>query len=382
MRLTMHHVYRNQDDDAGGAAPADEPGAATEPEAGATDEPASMEDAVLASLEGEEGGEPAAEEPAGATEPAAEAAANPAQAAADAAVDGSVIDPLKALDPNADPDAPADPDAELAEPPKGLSKRGQERWNTMNERLREHRTRADAAEARIAEVAEQHNGLVDQITGTGASREEFGRALQYMSAIHSDDPAQLTQARQVLQAELAGVEQRLGIVPTDSTVHDQLIAAHPDVAQMVANMEMTREAALQVVTARQQNAAQAQRMQVHTQTQAQQDQQQAIVQQENAALEQVSQMETYLRARDPSYARKERFLLEAVREIRGLYPPHQWVERVGEAYKRITRHMQAAAPGGPSNKQQQPMRSAGGAPAGRVEPSSMGEAVLQSLNME
>src|SRR5262249_37376759 len=59
-------------------------------------------------------------------------------------------------------------------------------------------------------AAETQGAMVQAITDTGATPQEFGAMVGYLGAVHSDDPTRWEAAYQLLQSELRGLAIRMG----------------------------------------------------------------------------------------------------------------------------------------------------------------------------
>ncbi|MBN3270135.1 hypothetical protein CUR95_24035 [Bordetella bronchiseptica] len=266
------------------------------------------------------GDAPAGEPGEGQPEPAA-AGADPGQAAAQG--QGQ---------PQPRPPQQRTPEQEDAELLAGIkSERGKARVQEMITARRE-------AEGNVAAVREM-------ISSAGLTAETFGQHLEFARLASSTDPRDLQQAAQILEATRGELYRRLG---QDAPGFDAL-ADHPDLAQRVQNLEMPREAALELVRAR--------RMQQEVEQQRQAEQAQVMQRQQfdHAVVAAQRSLEQYVASRQHEVDHPARMrAVEAyfadpakMREFTSTYRPDQWPAAIRMLYD----HVQVA-----------PQRRAGPAP--------------------
>jgi len=201
---------------------------------------------------------------------------------------------------------PADDD-EPAEPPR------------RQKRFRELKEENDA----LKPLAERGKEWEQTIQATGASPEQFGNALNYLTAINSGDPAQMGKAYEAMQAELAWLGKQLG---KPAPGYDPL-AEHADLQAQIEQGTLSREAAQELIAARRQQAIYSERQQQSIQ----QQQQQAAQQQ---ALDAVAALGDKLRAQDGALFKTRFKAIEPmVAIIQDSLPPAQWAAAIEKAYQ-------------------------------------------------
>lgn len=153
------------------------------------------------------------------------------------------------------------------------------------------------------------------------------------------------------------------------------LAGFQDLDQRVQGGELDDRTALELARSRQQQFAQQQAQQ----RQAQQNQH--VGQQTQAIHQAARQVDTVVQdlMRDPDFAKVEPLLVKQLADIKANYHPTQWPREVQRVYQQEKRFLSLSA------QQQQPapqvpLRGRGTANA-RATPTSMGDAVLQSLGL-
>ncbi|WP_313642336.1 hypothetical protein [Stenotrophomonas sp.] len=243
-----------------------------------------------------------------------------------------------------DPDAAAAAAAAASSQPDAIdveikdlgiaNERTQKRFRELSERAAEVETlRPDAERGRQWE---------ETIKSTGADPQQMGNALNYLAAINSGDPAAMGQAYDFMQQEMAWLAKQLG---RPAPGYDPL-AEHAELAKQVADGDMTRAAAEELIrtrraTALQQDSQQRQRQQAEHQDMAQQAHQDA--------LQQVGALGQQLRAADPQFEAKFKAIQPMVSFIQKTMQPQQWAEAIKQAY--LAAPAPAAAPAAPAPRQ-------------------------------
>lgn len=199
----------------------------------------------------------------------------------------------------AEPTGPRDPVAdEMAE--LRLGERAQARFRELSARAKE----ADRWE--------------QVLSSTQAPPESMVQAVNYLSDIHSGDPARMARAFDTLTAELDALGRVLGRATPS---HDPIMA-HPDLVQRLERGE--DEALLREVAA----ARASSHLQQATQAQVQ-NQQQAVLQANEQGLEQVRRLGERLRAADPvGFAARFAALQPQVDAIQSQLPPADWAPAI------------------------------------------------------
>ncbi|MBB3802047.1 hypothetical protein FHR47_002295 [Xanthomonas arboricola] len=223
------------------------------------------------------------------------------------------------------------------------NERTQKRFRELSERAAEvEPLRAQAAKAQEWEQT---------ITSTGATPQQFGNALNYLSAINSKDPDAMAQAYDSMSKELQWLGQRIG---REAPGFDP-ISSHADLAEKVASGDLTREVAAEIAQHRQRGVLQQEQRTTQQQSyQAQQSQEQGIAQ--------VQALGSQLKAADPAFPLKLQYLMPAVEIIQSTLPPDQWVSAIHNAYLRLPA-VAAPAPAAPAAPRQanNPTRANAGA---------------------
>lgn len=191
-------------------------------------------------------------------------------------------------------------------------------------RFRELSERAAEVEA-LRPDAERGRQWEETIKSTGADPQQMGNALNYLAAINSGDPAAMGQAYDFMQQEMAWLAKQLG---RPAPGYDPL-SEHADLAKQVADGDMTRPAAEELIrsrrtTALQQDSQQRQRQQMEQQATAEQVHQQA--------LQQVGALGQQLRAADPHFDVKFKAIQPMVAVIQSTLPPQEWAGAIQRAY--------------------------------------------------
>ena len=210
----------------------------------------------------------------------------------------------------------------------------------------------------LAQRAKDGADLVEMVSSTGMSPDDFSRLLDYggtIAAARSGDRAAVERAFEEVGKEYAAIAKALGKeIPG---VFDPL-AAYPDLAEQVESGDVTRAAALELAGARNhRQAAQQQQEQAEDQRRTQQGLQ-AAQQQGVASL---VQWEQSVIAKDPTYPAKREALNAEVAKIRQNYPPSQWAAMTEYAYRAIP--APAAAPAKPASNAIRPTGHSRMAPA-------------------
>ncbi|PZT45649.1 hypothetical protein A7X92_00585 [Stenotrophomonas maltophilia] len=229
--------------------------------------------------------------------------------------DGAPATPA-AVDPNAPPAGEQQP-APPAQPQQptvddevkqlGLKERAAERFQELHTQARDARERVSQWE--------------ETVQSTGATPEQFGGALRYLSDINSGDPRRMADAYERMQGELQWLGQQLG---REAPGFDPL-SAHPDLAGRVNSGDITRDVALELAQHRQTG-------QLHqNHTQAQQERQQQDLQYQQG-LTSVQQLGAQLRAGDAQFDQKLALLAPTIDIIQRTLPPAQWQTEIHRAY--------------------------------------------------
>ncbi len=218
-------------------------------------------------------------------------------------------------------------------------------------RFRELSERAAEVEA-LRPDAERGRQWEETIKSTGADPQQMGNALNYLAAINSGDPAAMGQAYDFMQQEMAWLAKQLG---RPAPGYDPL-SEHADLAKQVADGDMTRPAAEELIrsrrtTALQQDSQQRQRQQMEQQATAEQAHQQA--------LQQVGALGQQLRAADPHFDAKFKSIQPMVAVIQSTLPPQEWAGAIQRAYLAAPAPVATPAPRQPAAAPNNPARATG-----------------------
>lgn len=177
------------------------------------------------------------------------------------------------------------------------------------------------------QITAQHQ-LVDSISSTGATPEEFGALLGYMRWVHSDKPEDLKQAQQLLMSELEGISLKLG----EAAPGVDFLAKYPDLQTKVDNGQITTDDAKEIALHRTRTAnaqAQTTAKQTHEQTTAQ------ATAERNGAIAELDALGKKLNSEDADYAIKHEILKPILQSL-GMLKPSQWKAAFSQAYAAIT----------------------------------------------
>jgi len=235
--------------------------------------------------------------------------------------------PAEAAKP-AEPSAPAPPDPDAAKVDAevkelGLKGASETRFREMSARIRELET-AHPAMQRMAEWE-------SAIQQTGATPEQFGATMTYLSLVNSGDPAKIEAAFQQIESEYLTLAKALGRPVGGYDPLDD----HPDLKQRVANIDIDRELALELAQARNRQQQTQQAREVRDQTDAQR-------QAWDDGTKALQALDAELSAADPAYKAKLQVLAPAIQAMCAAAPPAEWAGRVREMFARL--QLPAAAP--------------------------------------
>lgn len=249
-----------------------------------------------------------------------ETPAQPEQTAEAPAEAAKPAEPSAPAQAQADPDA-AKVDAEVKE--LGLKGASETRFREMSARIRELET-AHPAMQRMAEWE-------SAIQQTGATPEQFGATMTYLSLVNSGDPAKIEAAFQQIESEYLTLAKALGRPVGGYDPLDD----HPDLRQRVADMDIDRELALELAQARNRQQQTQQAREVQDQTDAQR-------QAWDDGTKALQALDAELSAADPAYKAKLQVLAPAIQAMCAAAPPAEWASRVRDMFARL--QLPAAAP--------------------------------------
>lgn len=264
--------------------------------------------------------------------------------------------------------AAAEEEAKIAEEVKalGLKEKSEARFRELIGQVKELAPLRDAMEKagikdiadlpKMAERAKAADDMIEMVTSTGATAEQYGKSLDYLAAISAatkGDAKAADAAWDMLMGEVKELAAALGKeVPG---VFDP-IAEHADLVQQVKDGDMPRERAIEVANARRMQAA----LQQQQRAQAQQaQQQQAEAQRAQAGAAALQQWEAD-KLQDPRYMQLRPELSKEVAKIRQQHPPEMWATLTGYAYDALL--ARAAAPAQQPKPPMGPVRPTGPQP--------------------
>jgi hypothetical protein len=248
--------------------------------------------------------------------------------------------------------------------PRDLKKETSDRIRTLIDTTKTQTARAD-------KIQQDFDFLIKGVEGTGATPQQYGEALSWLSLFNSREPAQQEKALELVES----VAERLAtLLGKERTVGDPL-STHSDLKDAVAKGQITAQYAKEIARTRN---GQNFRTELTTSATQEQQRQQEAAQELATARARLTELGNTLEASDPSYAAKRDILVPALKAVFASIPPSQWHQKFTEAYRNIKVNVPVAKPkGAPVN---QPLR-AGKQPAGGQTraPSSMLEAISGAL---
>lgn len=179
----------------------------------------------------------------------------------------------------------------------------------------------------LREVSTNNGAMIGAIMDTGATPQEFGAMVGYLGAVHSDDPARLEAAYQLLQSELQGLALRMG----KPLAEVNWLEGHQDLIDAIRSGATTRELAIELAMGRatkKRNDATtaAKTKQTETATATEKD--------TKTASDELDALGTELLAADPLYKAKYALIVPKLRAEFAKIPPRQWKTRFLEEYAR------------------------------------------------
>lgn len=223
------------------------------------------------------------------------------------------------------------------------------------------------------QVQQNHDFIVEGLRATGTTPAQYGEVLSWLSLFNSGDPAQQEKALELVEsvadrlATLLGKERKLG----------DPLAGHADLANAVAQGQMTKEWARQLAVQRNSTKFKGDLTASRRQTETTQQQQQRELAQARTEL---NTLEDRLRKSDPRFEEKRAIIVPALRKAFQKLSPTEWATTFEEAYKGVKLPPRAKSPAGgvPANQPLRARQGTGGAGAAKA-PSSALEAVNAAL---
>lgn len=188
----------------------------------------------------------------------------------------------------------------------------------------------------LRQISENNGAMIGAIMDTGATPQEFGAMVGYLSAVHSEDPARLEAAYQLLQSELQGLAIRMGKpLPEVNWLDGQ-----QDLIDGIRAGAMTRETAIELAMHR---AGKKRNDAVAAAKVKEAQAAQSTEQDAKAATAELDALGDELAAADPQYAAKYAIIVPKLKTELGKLPPKQWKTRFLEEYAK-TKVAPKAAP--------------------------------------
>lgn len=226
-------------------------------------------------------------------------------------------------------------------------------------------------EPRVAELSERvakQDEVFTFMEQNGVTGDQFGQAVAVLSHINSGDPVRLQRAYEALGEQMAAIGAKLGL---EAPGYDPL-AAHADLQAKVANMDLSREDALEIAHGRQLRTAAT----THSTQQGVQTAQQREIEQ---ATRDLTALETHLRATDPQFPAKWAALGPTLVPLLSSLPLTQRANAFRQAYAAFQLPAAPAAPATTRPDPANPGRPAMG--AGAKAPTNSAEAIMLSLGV-
>lgn len=246
--------------------------------------------------------------------------------------------------------------------PRDLKKDTQERIRTLIDTTKTVTAERDA-------IKQDFDYLIKGVEATGASPQQYGETLSWLSLFNSNDPRQQEKALELVES----VAERLSTLLGKERIVGDPLAAHADLKEAVAKGQVTPQYAKEIARTRN---GQTFRTELTTHASEENQRQQSAAQELHVARQGLTELEASLQATDPQYEAKKAILVPALRPAFAVLPPSQWVAKFQEAYRNI----KVGAPPARKVPVNQPLR-AGKQPAGgqTKAPSSALEAMGAAL---
>jgi hypothetical protein len=285
--------------------------------------------------------------------------------------------------PDADKKAetPVDPTGEqtpvrdvLNDPlPNALKKETKERITTLIGMVKDHTSKLET-------VTRERDEIVDFITQTRATPEQYGQALDYLRLVNSPNRADREQALVVMQNEVAALARMLGR-PVPGV---NLLEGHNDLINEVSTGHLSPERAQEIAASRARAQYELRAGQVARTVERQEISRHSETQR---AIGELNALEAQLKVAEPAvYAAKRKALVNALKPVFAQIPPAQWAATFKRAYDELpapavlpapiptaqSTPLRGASAGGGGN---QPLRAGNPAGAAQPAPSNMLEAI-------
>lgn len=218
-------------------------------------------------------------------------------------------EPVKKADPINDPI------------PKDLKKETSDRMRSLIDTAKSLTVERD-------QVRGEFNTIIEGIKASGATPEQYGETISWLSLFNSPAP----EARMKAYELINDVADRLAtLLNIDRTVSDPL-AEHADLKAAVTAGQITAKYAGEIARTRNANGFKQQLVQGQQQQQQQtQQEQQALAQ----ARTDLNSFEADMKASDPLYARKRAAIVPSLQVAFKSIPPAKWAETFRAAYQNV-----------------------------------------------
>lgn len=281
--------------------------------------------------------------------PPADAAEDPMLKAMDEGIAAADESPAPQVDP-ADDTQPeevepqeAEPEPEAADPVESeiselkLSERSAKRFRELADEVKQLAPLREAAEKAGVDLgdlptvfarAKERDEFVEMVSSTGASPEQFGRALDYLADIHAAVKGDVEAAERAYAALLPEVTALAKLLGKEISGVVDPLEGHDDLKTAVEDGDITRQHALELARARTQGS-------LRENTTRQQQEQAKAQQEQQQALDWLVRFDQHMISADQTYAAKRPILDALVANIRQTLPPSAWPEAVQRAYASI-----------------------------------------------
>lgn len=298
------------------------------------------------------------------------AAKTPEQIAAEAAA-AAGKKPAAGADPKAKPPAKVATNP-LYQMPENLGPQARERFKGLTEGHKAVSAELETARTRVAELepineqlTTQRDSFREMLEETETTTDALNGFLTYNAHLKAKNwrGAHAILAGQLRQLELQSGEEFGDVDPLDD---------FPDLQEEVANHQISKERAMEIVRTRQDNAV---RQGQNEQRQATETANNKLKQEQDTQVQNIARYFKQVAGKDIDYKVKEAKLAPKIQAIFARYPVNQWLQAVQDAYDAIE-----APPSGLPVPKNRPLRPSGG--GGRPAPTNSLEAVKQGLGYE
>ena len=244
----------------------------------------------------------------------------------------------------------------------------------LSERTKERvRALIDGVKQRDEALTVQGN-LIGSIQSTGASPEQFAETISFLRDVNSNDPAALDRAYKSLQGGMRALAIRMG-KPVPEV---DLLAEHPDLAEMVKYGQITKEIAQETALHRSRTKMNSDaQARTTAATQAATD----AAKVRNDAITDLNTLGEQLAKTDPDYKAKYDQIVGPLKEAFADIPPQLWGNAFKKAYAavKITKAVAPPVVTAPAVKKNVPIRPIAPAGQGTAQPKTMLDAVSSAL---